>query len=281
MNKSVLFFVACLFSSVCRLSFAEDVRITTYYPSPYGSYKHLSVEDGATNTTSYGSLQIVRQENNHLGSHIAFIRDATTPKVMGLGYKQSSDTFGFGPGVDSTTAFDPGYLSIDSSGNVGIGTNNPSTKAGLEVAGSKPLLIPRFSADPVDEDSADGMVYYNNDSGTNKFRIYQNGVWTDMAAGGLSTGTLNRGFKVTFTNGIGTVTPDIPTGTKILDVMIYYYGTTEPPPDDFTGAVEIIDSKISISSNRLSFTITTLKRGLSTTYLLNATKRVYAGITYS
>ena len=177
-----------LYATPC---YAEDVRITTYYPSPYGSYKHLSVEDGATNTTSYGSLQIVRQENSHLGSHLAFIRDSTiTPKIMGLGYKQSSDIFGFGPGVDSATAFDPAYLSIDSSGSVGIGTNAPNTSAALEVAGSKPVLIPRFTPAgglPDPSGGANGMIYYNTFS--KKFRIFQNGAWTDMAS--LAGGSLH------------------------------------------------------------------------------------------
>ena len=107
-------------------SFAEDVKITTYYPSPYGSYKQLSVEDGGTEIDKYGSLQITREASNHLGSHVAFIRDGTSR--MGLGYKQSSNIFGFGPGVTGT-AFDPTSLSMDASGNVGLGTSTLQTTA--------------------------------------------------------------------------------------------------------------------------------------------------------
>lgn len=130
-----IFFVFCFslpsssfFSPVLH---AEDVNISTYYPSPYGSYRRLSIEeDGAVEATQYGSLQIVRGFAGHLGSHIAFIRETTS--WMGLGYQQSSSTFGFGPGVNNATAFDPTYLSIDSAGDVGIGTNNPGQKLTVE-----------------------------------------------------------------------------------------------------------------------------------------------------
>ena len=138
MIKPSFFVSAMFFSFVFSSLHAEDVKITTYYPSPYGSYKQLSVEDGGTEVDKYGSLQIIRELNNHLGSHVAFIRNGSTR--MGLGYKQSSDTFGFGPGVTVASAFpfDPTYLSIDSTGKVGIGTTSPGQK--LSVEGSLGVL---------------------------------------------------------------------------------------------------------------------------------------------
>ena len=174
-----------LFFLITTFSFAEDVKITTYYPSPYGSYKQISIEDGGTEVDKYGSLQIIRELNNHLGSHVAFIRNGSTR--MGLGYKQSSDTFGFGPGVTvaSATPFDPTYLSIGSSGAIGVGTSSPSADASFEISSTKPVLIPRIApvapaTDPAN--GAVGMVYYNTD--TNKFRVYQDTGWADMVAAG-------------------------------------------------------------------------------------------------
>ena len=136
---TLLFLLASSFQPLTSL-YAEDVKISTYYPSPYGSYKHLSIEDdGASSSTSYGSLQIIRKDTGHFGSHLAFIRNTATPKIMGLGYKQSSDTFGFGQGVNTTSgSFDPTTLSIDSSGNVGIGTSTPVQK--LAVQGTLGIL---------------------------------------------------------------------------------------------------------------------------------------------
>ena len=121
---------------VCSLTFsllpltclyAEDVRLSTYYPAPFGNYRRLSIEDVGSDANVYGSLQIIRGAAGHLGSHMAFIRDNTSR--MGLGYEQSSSTFGFGPAVNATTtAFQPTLLSIDATGEVGIGTNDPQAR---------------------------------------------------------------------------------------------------------------------------------------------------------
>jgi hypothetical protein len=81
----------------------------------------LSISDGASDTSRYGSLQISRAASGHTASHIAFIRGPGT-HVIGLGYKQSSTLFGFGSGT--TTVFNPNFLSIATDGTTGIGTTN-------------------------------------------------------------------------------------------------------------------------------------------------------------
>ena len=75
-------------------------------------------------------------------------------------------------------------------GNVGIGTTSPSQK--LDVNGTFRL---QPSSTPI---AANGVMYY--DSGTNRFRCYQNGVWADC----IGTGA---GSQNVFT------TIDAPTGT--------------------------------------------------------------------
>ncbi len=105
---------------------AEDVNISTYYPSPYGSYRNLNLDDlGGGVPAQSGSIAIRRSSTNHLGSHIAFLRDGAGD-IMGMGYEQSSDTFGFGAGT--LGVFTPTLLSIDSFGRVGIGTNTPASR---------------------------------------------------------------------------------------------------------------------------------------------------------
>jgi hypothetical protein len=90
----------------------------------------LQIADGGDDGGNYGSVQIIRHHTGHLGSHLSFIRAATT--TMGLGYGQSSSSFGFGPGT--TGAFSPTSLSIDTAGKVGIGTASPAYK--LDVTGT-------------------------------------------------------------------------------------------------------------------------------------------------
>ena len=81
----------------------------------------------------YGSLQITREQNGHLAAHLAFIRQGTS--VVCLGYKQSSNTFGFGRPGDGGV-FDPGWLAIDTvDNNVGIGTTSPDPNYKLDVNG--------------------------------------------------------------------------------------------------------------------------------------------------
>lgn len=81
----------------------------------------LDLIDGTTSGT-FGSAQISRPATGHTGSHLAFVRAGG--QVMGLGYAQSSTTFGFGGGTSG--AFSPGILSIDGSGKIGIGTAAPA-----------------------------------------------------------------------------------------------------------------------------------------------------------
>ncbi|MEN9284463.1 MAG: hypothetical protein RLZZ179_1956 [Verrucomicrobiota bacterium] len=81
----------------------------------------LDIIDGAT-TGSFGSVQISRPNTGHTGSHLAFVRAGS--QVTGLGYGQSSSTFGFGGGTSG--AFSPNLLAIDVNGRVGIGTATPA-----------------------------------------------------------------------------------------------------------------------------------------------------------
>ncbi|OQW49338.1 MAG: hypothetical protein A4S09_12545, partial [Proteobacteria bacterium SG_bin7] len=73
-------------------------------------------------------------------------------------------------------------MRIDSNGNVGIGTTNPTTGTRLDITGtgaaSSSIIIPRDTVANRPTTGVNGMMRYATD--TNKFEAYQNGAWTDM-----------------------------------------------------------------------------------------------------
>ena len=90
----------------------------------------LAIADGASDNARYGSVQITREASNHTAAHMAFVRAGNT--VMGLGFQQNSNWFGFGGGT--TGAFSPSNLRMDGSvvlihtssynGRLNVGTRN-------------------------------------------------------------------------------------------------------------------------------------------------------------
>ncbi|MDB4564188.1 tail fiber domain-containing protein [bacterium] len=132
----------------------------------------LSIADGAGDNTRYGSLQITRQANNHTAAHMAFVRAGNT--VMGLGYQQNSNWFGFGGGTPG--AFSPSNLRMDGSRvlihtstttarlnvgainadyfsagrlttNGGSGSNANRTNTPLSIRASGHIMCPTFDID--------------------------------------------------------------------------------------------------------------------------------------
>ena len=104
----------------------------------------LSIADGASDNTRYGSLQISREASNHTAAHMAFVRAGVT--TMGLGYQQNSNWFGFG--IGTTGAFSPSNLRMDGTHvlihssqtmgrlNVGVKTSSYTSYGRLSTSGA-------------------------------------------------------------------------------------------------------------------------------------------------
>lgn len=71
-------------------------------------------------------------------------------------------------------------MSLETNGNVGIGTNAPDAVALLEISSTtKALLLSRMTTTQRDAMTAvNGMVLYN--STTNAVNAYENGAWVDL-----------------------------------------------------------------------------------------------------
>jgi len=149
-----------LFGFLCVNSvFCEELTITTYYPSPYGSYKELRAQrmgigDNYSNTSSYcwdgTCTQTVGSDADLVIEGNLGVSTVTPTEKLDIseGNIRLSDGYSIGFGSSSTDTFISGStashalafytnsnarMAINSSGYVGIGTASPA--AALHVAG--------------------------------------------------------------------------------------------------------------------------------------------------
>jgi len=108
-SPKIAFLVAACSLGLCANVFcAEELTITTYYPSPYGSYSNLYVAGNLGIGTTAAATN-----NNKLEISIGSTDGTSKPLVIGKG---------------STN-----YLVMLNNGNLGIGVTNPG--ATLDVGG--------------------------------------------------------------------------------------------------------------------------------------------------
>lgn len=165
-------------------------------------------------------------------------------------------------------------VTIDSIGNVGIGTTTPSAK--LDVAGAihlSPATGPNVSAD--------GIIYY--DSTLNKFRCYQ-GSWVDCigsgSGGGLPSGTNNQtlrnengnwvanSFFTVGTSGVGIGTSGPVSGVRFA---------VDTPPLDPSSGIRVNTNSIIISAEDPNFYILNVSSNNTSRFFVSRSGRVGVG----
>ena len=193
MKRFILFLVSCILSSVSCISFAEDVKITTYYPSPYATYKELQVQNGDEDTDitkfthelTQAGLSIITDYTDTAYTPGIFwsTQDANAdkPKAGIWMYEADAGTkLLFGTSSDYLIGLNntPGLV-LNQSGNVGIGIESPQTVLDVNSDGGT-IRVPRKSTTGNPASGSEGMLYYND--ADDSFRVYQGAAgWTDTA----------------------------------------------------------------------------------------------------
>jgi len=194
-TKTVIIILAGAIILLSRLSLCAEERltVTTYYPSPYGTYSQLTVTGNTYLATNSGSVGIGTSSpvsNLHLQSAqissfmgavrgfltlsgtytagyytpIDFLSDtAANPTARIAAYHDDSGShlvFGtsnnYGTGITNTA------MTIVESGNIGIGTTDPQALLHVHSAGTTSEL--RVTTPATGSTSSDGVTYGYSDS---------------------------------------------------------------------------------------------------------------------
>ena len=231
-SQTYLILVVFVFTLIPLLAFSQEtLTITTYYPSPYGSYRELTSHRMKIGTTYSGSgttvadnnlivegsvgigtpnpagvLEVMKQnvgginyfnfrntDNTNAGSHSAIwvssggalggdayaVFDITNVKGWSVGVDNSdSDKFKImassgGPSFPMTPA-----LTIQTDGNVGIGTASPAAK--LDIAGKIKIADGTQGANKVLTSDASGLASWQTSPGVFPITI---GKWQNPGNG--------------------------------------------------------------------------------------------------
>ncbi len=189
---------------------AEDVTVTTYYPSPRGIYKQIQTTDDTFLATQGGRVGIGTTAPSTgklvvLGGNVGIgtlnpldelhIKNAPVPVTtdtelrleysggppgtLDAYYSLSADSLGDFAIVDKAPTPSVKRLVVSNTGNVGIGTTAPPTQK-LEVAGTtqtQTAILTPLAVEPAPP--IEGMMYVNSIDGS--LYLFTQGSWKAFA----------------------------------------------------------------------------------------------------
>jgi hypothetical protein len=220
MNKYIKILTVVIFVLILSpLSFAQEtITVTTYYPSPYGSYKILNILNLDESTTQTDFTQALTKAGLLITTD--YTASAFTPGIFwstsnNMPTKPKAGIYlletgtgtrmYFGTSSDYATGINNDAVVINEYGNVGIGSTAPNTK--LEVAGE--VLVSGGAAGTFPHfDSNFGLAAGYTSPVAGRLLFGDGSGWKFMISSGTAASPTDR---VTIQDngnvGIGTTTP--------------------------------------------------------------------------
>ncbi len=156
----------------------------------------VALTTGTSSDEAYnGNLMITKPTNS--GQYINLIRQGAYPWSIGTVY--NNNTFAIGQGKTSDSQFTNPFFTINTSGNVGIGTTTPVAKLQVDAEGN-PANIENQASNGFAIKGSDQILYMGVNSASHVSYIQSVDYGTTVAPLLLNA----RGGNV----GIGTTTPD-------------------------------------------------------------------------
>ncbi len=209
MKKIIISVTGFLFFALSVPTFAEDVKITTSYPSPYGVYQELSSSGDTKLATDTGRLVVGTTTPPSTstaklyvtggpveadffrafepGGVYAFIKGGDPDWIADMGGWDAGA--GAGAGAYAKTRLDgaPLLLQTLSLSNVGIGTATPSASAKLEVSSANQGFLPPRVAGTGSVTPVAGLMVYDTSTTPGTMKYWNGSQWQWAPVGGAGS----------------------------------------------------------------------------------------------
>ncbi len=260
----------------------ETLTITTYYPSPYGVYREMRAKRIAIGDTYYDAAEMPWEETDGDGGDIDYLSDLVVEGNVGIGTTSpesrleitGNDSYGVGIKLNPTasgggiwwlfapttsagadraghldfttgTALSDVRISMNRSGNVGIGTTSAISKLTVKSDGS-----PYNAGVFIGGSTAFSILPYNGLVHLSAGTYYDNGTWKYYRSAGASIFGINETSGTVWYSGTGDSYSNVASGVTLWNASGTWVGSssrklkenfTKLNPDDLLNKINQLD----------------------------------------